>query len=154
MDTTTYDQLTIENAAAAKMPAGLLYADRCRWIAKRDQLVRASQARPAAPVVEPAASQAPSRAAVAAALLAARAACAADRRWLAAANKAAVELDTGAWAWNGSTLVVRSRTTAGRQYRCTATTCECPAYAKSTPCWHRAAARLIERAAQPAQAAA
>jgi hypothetical protein len=44
---TTYSELTTDNAAAARMPAGLLYADRCRWIAKRDSLVRDAQARAA-----------------------------------------------------------------------------------------------------------
>lgn len=104
---------------------------------------------PAAAVATPSAPStpllAPSRAAVAAALVAARAACADKARWLRAANKAAVELETGKWAFNGRVLVVRSRSSA-RQYRATATTCECPAYAKAAPCWHRAAARLVTNA--------
>jgi len=121
----------------------------------REHLERAAPApvrmadAPAGPLV-----MAPSREAVAAALLKARAACADDARWMRAANKASLELERGAWAWNGRMLVVRSRSSA-RQYRCTATTCECPAAARSIPCWHRAAARLVERAATlPAQAAA
>lgn len=97
----------------------------------------------AAPVV------APTRAAVAAVLVEARAACADNARWLRAANKAAVELETGAWAFNGRVLVVRSRTT-NRQYHATASTCECSAFAKNAPCWHRAAARLVAKAARAA----
>lgn len=92
---------------------------------------------------------APDRAAVAAELIKARNACADNARWLRAANKAAIELDTGRWAWNGRVLVVRSRT-SDRQYRCTPTTCECQAAAKGSPCWHRAAAKLVQNATKAA----
>jgi len=96
---------------------------------------------------------APDRAAVAAELVAAQAACADNARWLKAANKSADELSKGGWAFNGRVLVARSRRTAD-QYRATAQTCTCPAFARSkAPCWHRAAARLVAKASTQLAAA-
>ncbi len=43
-----------------------------------------------------------------------------------------------------------SRTGNGR-YTCTAHTCECKAFQAGRPCWHRACARLLVKAAEMVQ---
>ena len=68
-----------------------------------------------------------------------------DTRWLNALNKAYAELLLDRWQWNGTALMVASRTSS-RRYNATERTCECTAYAKGSPCWHRAAARIVATA--------
>jgi hypothetical protein len=87
------------------------------------------------------------RQAVAAALAEARRKAADSRRWLNAVNKASVELETQGWSFDGSTLVVSSRTTAGRRYTVTAAGCTCAAAGAGRACWHRAAYKLLLNAA-------
>ena len=86
------------------------------------------------------------RAKVGAVVASARAKVASDTRWLNAINRAYAELELNQWLFTGRVLVVASRTSAKR-YHVTATTCECQAAAKGRPCWHRAAHRLLSRAA-------
>lgn len=86
------------------------------------------------------------RAKVGAVVASARAKVASDTRWLNAINRAYAELELNQWLFTGRVLVVASRTSTKR-YHVTATTCECQAAAKGRPCWHRAAHRLLSRAA-------
>lgn len=87
---------------------------------------------------------------VAAVLVEARAKVADNRRWATALAKAATELEATPWYFTGAILVIGSRTTPGKKYRVDGQHCECAAHAKNNPCWHRAAARLLIRAAQVA----
>jgi hypothetical protein len=98
------------------------------------------------------APQAISRQTVGAALAEARRKCADNMRWLAALNRAALNLEACQWAFDGQTLSIASATDAGR-YHVTAQMCECKAAQNGRPCWHRAAARLLEHAAELAQPA-
>lgn len=86
------------------------------------------------------------RAKVASVVASARAKLADDRRWLNAINRAYQELETNQWLFTGRVLVVASRTSTKR-YHVTASACQCQAAAKGQPCWHRAAHRLLSRAA-------
>jgi hypothetical protein len=88
------------------------------------------------------------RAAVAQQLAAARALVENNRAWFNALNKAAVELEASAWSWNGQQLTIASRTTKGTRYTVTSAACPCKAGQAGRPCWHRAAARLIERVSE------
>ncbi len=92
-----------------------------------------------------------SRQNVAKALRDARAKCATSPAWLTAVNKAALELEVGQWAFDGETLKIASRTTSGMYYTTTEQTCQCAAHQAGRPCWHRAAVRLLVKAAQMAQ---
>lgn len=92
-------------------------------------------------------AQSISRSAVAAALRLARTACANDDRWLAALNRAALNLEACAWAWDGEILVIHSAT-ADKRYTVDTSGCGCQASAHGHPCWHRAAYRLLVRAAE------
>lgn len=112
----------------------------------------------AAPVAEPASVGAPTspivlanitRQSVAAVLVEARRKVADNRRWATALAKAATELEASAWYFTGAgVLVIASRTTPGKKYHVTDQGCECLAAQKGTPCWHKAAARLLTRAAE------
>lgn len=86
------------------------------------------------------------RAKVASIVASARAKVANDTRWLNAINRAYAELELNQWLFNGSVLIVASRTSTKR-YHVTASACQCQAAAKGRPCWHRAAHRLLSRAA-------
>ena len=89
---------------------------------------------------------------IALALHTARQLAAADKRWMVALAKAEEELGASIWIWYAdvATLKIASRTTANRYHVVTATGCTCPAHARSVACWHRAARRVLERAAQHA----
>ncbi len=89
---------------------------------------------------------------VAAALRQARIDAAEHAAWINAINKAALELEASSWAFDGETLRIASRTGNGR-YTCTAHTCECKAFQAGRPCWHRACARLLVKAAEMVQPA-
>ena len=97
-------------------------------------------------------AQTVNRQTVAAALRQARIEAAEHAAWITAINKAALELEAASWAFDGEALRIASRTGTGR-YTATAHTCECKAYAKGIPCWHRAAARLLVKAAELVQPA-
>ena len=88
---------------------------------------------------------------VARALHAARAACQQDRRWLNAVNRAALNLEACPWQFDGETLVIASATTQGTRYTVTSECCQCKAHRDGRPCWHRAARRLLVKAAEMAQ---
>ena len=66
-----------------------------------------------------------------------------SRRWQHAIVRAKVELEANPFMhWNGSALVIWS---ASNEIYEANSTCQCKAYTKGQPCWHRAAARLIQR---------
>jgi len=89
------------------------------------------------------------RANVGQALKTARERAAADKAWINAINKAALELEAQPWRFNGSTLVIKSRTDSALRHTTNGTSCTCKAFNQETPkpCWHRAAALLLARAA-------
>ena len=89
---------------------------------------------------------------VGAALRQARIDCAQHLRWLNALNRAALNLEACAWAFDGETLIIHSAT-SGTRYHVTARSCECAAFGAGRPCWHRAACRLLEKAAELAYTA-
>jgi hypothetical protein len=84
----------------------------------------------------------------------ARAKCAASQRWLNAVNRAALNLESCRWAFDGDTLKVESATDSGSFYTATVITCECKAGQKGEPCWHRAGCRLLCKAAEMVYTAA
>ena len=91
---------------------------------------------------------------VAAALAAARTEAAEHQAWINAINKAALELEASSWAFDGDTLRIASRTSKGTRYTVNALGfCECKAAHESRPCWHRAAWRLLRKAAELVQPA-
>lgn len=64
-------------------------------------------------------------------------------RWQMAIAKAKGELESNPYMhWNGAALVVLS--SSNEIYEANGT-CQCKAYRHGQPCWHRAAARLVER---------
>ncbi len=86
-------------------------------------------------------AQAVNRQTVALALRDARAKCAASHRWLNAVNRAALNLESVRWQFDGEILIIRSATSAAR-YTVTPEGCQCKAGGSGKPCWHRAAHRL------------
>ena len=94
--------------------------------------------------------QAVNRQTVALALRDARAKCAASHRWLNAVNRAALNLESCRWSFDGDTLRVESATNSGTFYTVTVATCPCKAGQKGEPCWHRAGCRLLVKAAEMA----
>ena len=95
-------------------------------------------------------AQSVNRRSVAQALQEARRQAAEHQAWLNAINKASLYLSTGDWQFDGETLSITSATTNDARYHCTAHTCECKAFAAGRPCWHRSAARLLEKAGEAA----
>ena len=93
-------------------------------------------------------AQSVSRRNVALALREARIQAATHQSWLNAINKASLYLSTGDWQFDGEVLSITSATTDGARYHVTAQRCECKAFAAGRPCWHRAAARLLEKSAE------
>ncbi len=81
------------------------------------------------------------------ALAQAREDCASDRSWLNAVNRAALNLEACQWQFDGVTLVVKSATD-NLHYSVNADGCECKAFQAGRPCWHRAARRLLLKAAE------
>ena len=99
-------------------------------------------------------AQSVNRQTVAAALAAARTEAATHQAWINAINKAALELEASSWAFDGNTLRIASRTSKGTRYTVNALGfCECKAAKESRPCWHRAAWRLLRKAAEMVQPA-
>ncbi len=96
-------------------------------------------------------AQAVNRQTVALALRDARAKCAASYRWLNAVNRAALNLESCRWAFDGDTLRVESATNSGDFYTVTVETCPCNAGKAGKPCWHRAGCRLLVKAAEMGQ---
>jgi hypothetical protein len=66
-----------------------------------------------------------------------------NRRWEMAIAKAKQQLESNPFLhWDGSALLVLSP--SNEIYEANGT-CQCKAYLNHQPCWHRAAARLVER---------
>ena len=89
---------------------------------------------------------------VALALCDARAKCAASHRWLNAVNRAALNLESCRWQFEGDTLRIESATDSGIFYTMTVEVCPCKAGGSGKPCWHRASVRLLCKAAEMAVA--
>ncbi len=98
-------------------------------------------------------AQSISRQTVAAALAAARTEAAEHRAWMNAINRAALNLEACPWAFDGETLRIASATTRGARYTVNPSGCECKAAQDGRPCWHRAAWRLLCKAAELVQPA-
>jgi hypothetical protein len=99
-------------------------------------------------------AQAVNRQTVALALRDARAKCAASHRWLNAVNRAALNLESCRWSFDGDTLRVESATNSGDFYTVTVEVCPCNAGKAGKPCWHRAGVRLLCKAAEMTYTAA
>ena len=63
-------------------------------------------------------------------------------RWLAAIDRAVVELAQNPWIERGELHGVIIASPSGNLYSANGT-CQCTAHAYGRPCWHRAAARLV-----------
>ena len=71
-----------------------------------------------------------------------------QRRWQTAIAKAKQQLETNPYIhFDGAALLILSD--SNEIYRANGT-CQCKAYQNGNPCWHRAAARLVERYMQGA----
>ncbi len=69
-----------------------------------------------------------------------------NRRWETAIAKAKAELESNPYMhFDGQSLLILSP--SGEIYSANGT-CQCKAYRKNQPCWHRAAARLVKRYAE------
>jgi hypothetical protein len=69
-----------------------------------------------------------------------------DRRWEVAIAKALRQIEENPYMhWDGRTLLVLSP--AGGLYTADQI-CQCASYRNRWPCWHRAAARLMQRYAE------
>ena len=88
------------------------------------------------------------RAAVGQALRDARIACAHSMRWLNAVNRAALDLEACRWAFDGDELRMESASGSGEWYTVDAHGCTCKAGQAGKPCKHRAAHRLLVKAAE------
>ena len=99
-------------------------------------------------------AQAITKESIGAAIAQARRHCADSRRWLNAVNRAAVELLVSHFQFDGETLRIDSSSTPGLRYTVEATGCDCSAGKADKPCKHRAARRLLIKAAEIAQKAA
>ena len=84
------------------------------------------------------------------ALAQARKECEQDKRSLNAVNRAARNLEPCMWQFDGHTWLVKSAMES-IHYTLTADGCECKAFLANRPCWHRAARRLLCKAAELAQ---
>ena len=66
-----------------------------------------------------------------------------NRRWETAIARAKQQLESNPYMhFDGATLLVLSE--SSEIYRADVT-CQCKAFANGQPCWHRAAARLVQR---------
>ncbi len=66
-----------------------------------------------------------------------------SKRWQTAIAKAKAQLESNPYLhFDGEALLILSD--SNEIYRANGT-CQCKAFAKGQPCWHRAAARLVER---------
>lgn len=69
-----------------------------------------------------------------------------NRRWETAIAKAKAELESNPYIhFDGQSLLILSP--SGEIYSAGGA-CQCKAYRKNQPCWHRAAARLVKRYAE------
>ncbi len=69
-----------------------------------------------------------------------------NRRWETAIVRAKQQLESNPYMhFDGNALLVLSE--SGEIYRANGA-CQCKAFAKGQPCWHRAAARLVKRYSQ------
>ena len=93
-------------------------------------------------------AQSISRRTVAAALAAARVEAAEHNAWINAINKAALNLEASPWAFDGEILRIASASHPANRYTVTPEGCECKAGQAGRPCWHRAAWRLLRKAAE------
>ena len=93
-------------------------------------------------------AQSISRRTVAAALAAARVEAAEHNAWINAINKAALNLEASPWAFDGEILRIASASRPENRYTVTPEGCECKAGQAERPCWHRAAWRLLRKAAE------
>lgn len=93
-------------------------------------------------------AQAVSRQTVASAIRQARIQAAEHRAWINAINKAAINLEVCRWAFDGDNLRIQSATTSNTYYTVTVHECPCKAGQAGRPCWHRAAVRLLIKAAE------
>ena len=91
------------------------------------------------------------RPAVGAALAQARIACANQPRWLNAVNRAALNLEACRWQFDGDVLRIESASVPGTRHTVDAHGCDCKAAQAGRPCWHRAARRLLVKAAEMTQ---
>ncbi len=91
------------------------------------------------------------RTTVGAALQDARRQCGQHLRWLNALNRAALNLEACPWQFDGETLRIASATEGGQFHTVDAHGCQCRAFQRGNPCWHRAARRLLIKAAEVAQ---
>lgn len=74
-----------------------------------------------------------------------------DTRWRRAIEKAATWLmaqDALVYDGDTSELIGVNSATGDRVYSPSPLSCQCEAFAKNAPCWHRAAALLVKRAAE------
>ncbi len=85
---------------------------------------------------------------VAQAIAQARKDCAHSIRWLNAVNRAALELEVGGWQFDGATLRMPRATNPATRYTVDAHGCTCKAGQAGRPCKHRAAWRLLIKAAE------
>ena len=69
---------------------------------------------------------------------------------LNALNRAALNLEACTWQYDGEALVIESASTMFQRYHVQHTSCDCKAGSKGRACWHLAALRLIQRAAEVA----
>ncbi|HSH79780.1 MAG TPA: hypothetical protein VLA19_14745 [Herpetosiphonaceae bacterium] len=92
-------------------------------------------------------AQSISRRTVALALRAARTEAAEHQAWINAINRAAVNLEACSWAFDGEILRIASAS-CNLRYTVDARGCECKAGLAGKPCWHRAAWRLLRKAAE------
>ncbi len=73
-------------------------------------------------------------------------------RELNAINRAALNLESCFWQFSGAELVIESATQTGLvKYHVQHDACDCAAAAHGKACWHRAAYRLLSKAAAMAQ---
>ena len=93
-------------------------------------------------------AQSINRQTVAAALRQARIEAAEHTAWINAINRAALNLEAAPWAFDGEVLRIASATTPSARYTVTIEGCACKAGQAGRPCWHRAAWRLLRKAAE------
>src|SRR5688572_558400 len=93
-------------------------------------------------------AQAITRRTVAAALIAARLEATEHQAWINAINRAALNLEACPWAFDGDVLRIASASLPSVRYTVTPDGCECKAGTAGRPCWHRAAWRLLRKAAE------
>ncbi len=74
--------------------------------------------------------------------------CRYTRADITALYKAGLEVEASPWQYDGELLVITSRTTANTRYHVQHTGCDCKAGSNGRSCWHFAAYRLIQRAAE------